>query len=55
MPKSKTGQFIRGGQTTQHWFRMALQVLKYAVIAGAFGALLSYSFLVWRNYELSKV
>ena len=26
-----TGQFIRGGQTTQHWFRMAVQVLRYAI------------------------
>ena len=27
---SGTGQFIRGGQTTQHWYRMAVQVLRYA-------------------------
>lgn len=55
MRKTRTGQFIRGGQTTQHWFRMAFQVLKYAGIVGLFSCLLTYSLLVWRSYELEKV
>jgi len=55
MAATGAGKFIRGGQTTQHWFRMAVQVGKYAVLAGTFVTLLSYGILIARNYELAKV
>jgi len=42
---------IRGGQTTQHWFRMGAQVLKTAVIftLGVFAAV--WMFLAYQFYE----
>lgn len=48
-------QLVRGGQTTQHWTRMATQVLKYSISMAAAAFTLSYMILVARTYELDKV
>lgn len=46
---------IRGGQTTQHWVRMALQVLKGTVTFGALAWVISYATMIYFNYEIDKV
>ncbi len=48
-------QIVRGGQTTQHWTRMAAQVIKYSisVAAGVFAVV--YIWLVAQYYEPDKV
>lgn len=48
-------QLVRGGQTTQHWTRMATQVVKYSVSVSAGLFTLTYIILVLNNYELPKV
>ena len=47
--------FIRGGQTTQHWLRMAGQVVRGTIIFGVlvFGAV--YTILCLNTYELAKI
>ena len=48
-------QIVRGGQTTQHWTRMAAQVVKYSVSVAAGVFAVTYLWLVVQNYELNKV
>lgn len=48
-------QIVRGGQTTQHWTRMATQVVKYSISVAAAVFVLTYTALVLKNYELDKV
>ncbi|WP_255469798.1 type IV secretion system DNA-binding domain-containing protein [Paracoccus sp. FO-3] len=45
-------RFVRGGQTTQHWWRMALQVLRTALFSGVGAFTLSYCVLIATHYEL---
>lgn len=53
--QSQTTKFVRGGQTTQHWWRMATQVLRTSMFF-AFGAFITtYIILVARNYELPHI
>lgn len=47
-------QLVRGGQTTQHWTRMATQVLKYSISMAAAAFSLCYIILVANNYEMDK-
>ncbi|WP_299775759.1 hypothetical protein [uncultured Tateyamaria sp.] len=47
-------QLVRGGQTTQHWTRMATQVVKYCVTAAAAVYAITLIILVVRNYEVDK-
>jgi len=47
---SKTSTLIRGGQTTQHWWRMALQVLRFAIVTGAAIYVVSFLVLVLRDF-----
>jgi type IV conjugative transfer system coupling protein TraD len=51
-PKNATTKFVRGGQTTQHWWRMAAQVLRTSLFfaLGAFTA--TYIALIFTNYEI---
>ncbi|MEM8981242.1 MAG: type IV secretion system DNA-binding domain-containing protein [Pseudomonadota bacterium] len=55
MAGNVSAQFVRGGQTTQHWWRMGLQVFKFGSIVAAFLFTLTYCVLIARNYELPKV
>lgn len=55
MRNRKHTQLVRGGQTTQHWTRMATQVLKYSISMAAAAFTLTYLVLVSRYYELDKV
>lgn len=48
-------QLVRGGQTTQHWTRMATQVLKYSTSMAAAAFTITFLVLVALNYELDKV
>lgn len=48
-------QLVRGGQTTQHWTRMATQVLKYSISMAAAAFSVTYIYLVAQNYEIDKV
>ncbi|WP_299969358.1 type IV secretion system DNA-binding domain-containing protein [uncultured Roseobacter sp.] len=36
---------IRGGQTTQHWWRMAQQVLRFSLVLAAIGYIASFAYL----------
>jgi len=47
---SKTSTLIRGGQTTQHWWRMALQVMRFAIVTGATIYVASFVFFVMRDF-----
>ncbi len=47
-------QFVRGGQTTQHWTRMATQVVRYSFMVSLTVFLAVYTGLVLKNYELGK-
>lgn len=55
MSHSSPTALIRGGQTTQHWWRMAGQVLKTALFVGVAVYLIAFSWMVGRTYELPKV
>lgn len=44
-------RFVRGGQTTQHWWRMAMQVLRTALFSGVGAFTLSYCVLIATHYE----
>ncbi|MDC0660580.1 type IV secretion system DNA-binding domain-containing protein [Leisingera sp. SS27] len=48
-------QLVRGGQTTQHWTRMATQVFKYSTSVAAAAFTITFLFLVAQNYEIDKV
>lgn len=48
-------QLVRGGQTTQHWTRMATQVVKYSISVAAAAFAITYIWLVAHNYEMDKV
>ena len=48
----QTTKFVRGGQTTQHWWRMAAQVLRTSLFVGLAAFTISYVYLVAANYEL---
>lgn len=52
MSRNQPTKFVRGGQTTQHWWRMATQVLRTSLFMalGAFAA--TYVALVLLNYEI---
>ena len=55
MRTKRPTQFVRGGQTTQHWTRMAVQVVKYtiAVTAGVFA--LTYIYFIAANYTIQGI
>ncbi|MCL4068172.1 type IV secretion system DNA-binding domain-containing protein [Pseudomonas sp. GX19020] len=45
-------RFVRGGQTTQHWWRMAAQVARTSAIMAIGAFTLSYCVLIALNYEI---
>ncbi len=53
--KTQSDLFIRGGQTTQHWLRMAAQVFKGATAAAALVFFLSYAALCANYYRMPQV
>lgn len=48
-------RFVRGGQTTQHWWRMAAQVLRTSLFMALAAFTVTYCFLVFANYEFRLV
>lgn len=42
---------IRGGQTTQHWWRMGAQVVKFSLVVAAFFYVGFFIFLVFSSYN----
>ncbi|WP_017140570.1 type IV secretion system DNA-binding domain-containing protein, partial [Cereibacter sphaeroides] len=50
--KGQPTQFVRGGQTTQHWWRMAAQVVRTSLFVALAAFTLTYTALVLANYEL---
>src|SRR5210317_775958 len=55
MAKNTPDQFIRGGQTTQHWIRMAIQVLRSAVAFAALVFALVYTVLCLASYKVEML
>ena len=53
MAKNSPDQFIRGGQTTQHWIRMAAQVLRSAIAFAALVFSVVYAGLCLAYYEIA--
>lgn len=53
MAKNSPDQFIRGGQTTQHWIRMAIQVLRSAIAFAALVFSVVYGGLCLAYYEIA--
>ncbi|TQM90363.1 type IV conjugative transfer system coupling protein TraD [Roseinatronobacter monicus] len=53
--KNRSTQFVRGGQTTQHWVRMATQVLRSSLFVTLAVFIVIYAALVYRNYEIKHV
>lgn len=51
-PKGQHTRFIRGGQTTQHWWRMASQVIRTSLFITLCIFTISYTALILTNYEL---
>lgn len=55
MRKNASSKFIRGGQTTQHGWRMAAQVVNTGLIAGVLIFVIGYTYLIATNYEIAKI
>ena len=55
MRRSASSQFIRGGQTTQHWWQMATQVTSSALKVGALVYLMVFIGLIFLNFRLEEV
>lgn len=53
MARNTPDQFIRGGQTTQHWLRMGVQVFRSAVAFAALVFALVYGGLCFAYYEIA--
>ena len=54
MRGTPAGQFIRGGQTTQHWFRMLVQVLRYATTVALTAFAITAGGLFFKDFEMNK-
>ena len=48
-------QLVRGGQTTQHWTRMATQVVKYTITVAAAVFVAVYAYFIATNYTIDGV
>lgn len=55
MRKGRSSEFIRGGQTTQHWWQMASQVASTSLKMGAVVYLVSFIGLIALNFRLAEV
>ncbi len=55
MAKSASDNFIRGGQTTQHWFRMAAQVIKAGISFAALFFFIAYVGLCLTYYKVGNI
>ena len=52
MARNTPDQFIRGGQTTQHWIRMAVQAFRSAVVFAALVFAVVYGGLCVTYYKV---
>lgn len=50
--RNQPTRFVRGGQTTQHWWRMAAQVIRSSLFMALGAFTISYCLLVATNYEI---
>lgn len=50
--KPQSTKLIRGGQTTQHWWRMAAQVIRTSLFIFVAVFTMSYTALIATNYEV---
>lgn len=50
--RSQPTRFVRGGQTTQHWWRMAAQVIRTSLFMALAAFTVSYCVLIATNYEI---
>ncbi|MFC3058385.1 type IV secretion system DNA-binding domain-containing protein [Paenirhodobacter populi] len=48
-------RFVRGGQTTQHWWRMAAQVLRTSLFISLGAFTLAYCVMIATSYELRLI
>lgn len=48
-------RFVRGGQSTQHWFRMAGQVFTTFTISWLIVFAATWSFLLWQNFTMAEI
>jgi type IV conjugative transfer system coupling protein TraD len=55
MRKGRSSEFIRGGQTTQHWWQMASQVASTSLKMGAVVYLVSFIGLIVLNFRLAEI
>lgn len=48
---SGASSLIRGGQTTQHWWRMGWQVIRFATVVGSLIYIATFAYLIFSNYD----
>ncbi|MDH2328319.1 type IV secretion system DNA-binding domain-containing protein [Cereibacter sp. SYSU M97828] len=53
--RNQPTRFVRGGQTTQHWWRMAAQVLRTSLFMALGAFTLTYCVLIAANYEIRHI
>lgn len=54
MTKTRSDKFIRGGQTTQHWVRMGVQVVKSTIAFAALVFAISYAILCVSYFKIEN-
>jgi type IV conjugative transfer system coupling protein TraD len=52
LQRSQPTRFVRGGQTTQHWWRMAAQVVRTSLFMALGAFTISYCILIGTRYEI---
>ncbi|PTE19396.1 TraG, partial [Cereibacter changlensis JA139] len=53
--RNQTTRIVRGGQTTQHWWRMAAQVIRTSLFMALGAFTLTYCVLIAANYEIRHI
>lgn len=53
--RNRTTRIVRGGQTTQHWWRMAAQVIRTSLFMALGAFTLTYCVLIAANYEIRHI
>ena len=51
---SKSSTLVRGGQTTQHWWRMALQVMRFASVVAASVYVITFGYLALKDHTWAE-
>lgn len=52
---SSASTLIRGGQTTQHWWRMGAQVVKFSLVVAAVLYVATFAYLVFSAYDPAEM